>query len=86
MDVIWRWDVADEGYFDAPQNIYLPDWYSKEDVAADAAELYHAECDGWESDWPMKFRIYPPDSDEFTTITVDREYDPVFVARYGGQS
>lgn len=82
MNVTWRWDVNDDGYFNAPQDIEAPHWYTKEDVAEEAAEVYHRENDGWEDDWPVVFRIYPPDSDKFVLISVDREYDPVFSASY----
>lgn len=82
MNVIWRWDVEDEWYFSEPQTIEAPDWYSKEDVAESVAEKYHSENDGWEDDWPVKFRIYAPNSEEFTVINVDREYEPTFSAYY----
>ena len=80
MTKTWRWDMDDDGYFSSPQPIVVPDWYTKEDVAEDAAEKYHSENDGWEDDWPVTFRIYPPDSETFIRIKVDREYDPVFSA------
>jgi hypothetical protein len=82
MKSFWRWDLADEGYFDTPQTIEAPDWYSQEDVAEAAAEVYHGDNDGWEDKWPITFRIYPPDSDEFTLILVEREYEPTFMAQY----
>ena len=76
----WHWDVDDEGYFLEPNSIEVPDWYKKEDVAEDAAEKYHSENDGWEDNWPVTFRIYPPNSDKYILIKVDREYEPYFSA------
>lgn len=78
----WRWDVDDEGYFSAPQDIEVRDWYSDRDVAEEAADKYYRENDGWEDDWPVAFRIYKPDSDEYVVIRVYMDYDPVFSASY----
>lgn len=82
MTSTWRWDVEDEWYFSEPQTIDAPDWYSKEDVAESVAEKYHAENCGWEKEWPITFRIYPPDSEEFVLVEVEREYEPTFSAYY----
>lgn len=82
MTTFWRWDLGEEGYFNVPQMIQAPDWYSKEDVAEIAAEVYHAENDGWEDKWPVTFRIYSPDSEEYVLVKVEREYEPRFMASY----
>jgi hypothetical protein len=52
--------------------------------SADAARLYadycHSNRDGWESTWPLNFRVRLPDN---TTkdFEVEREMVPEFVAR-----
>lgn len=57
--------------------------------AADAARAYadyvHAQRDGWESTWPLAFRVR--NSDGLTAdFEVDREYVPEFTARPVKQS
>lgn len=52
--------------------------------AADAASMHadycHANRDGWESTWPLTFRVKGPD-DVITDFEVDRNMEPTFYAR-----
>jgi hypothetical protein len=51
------------------------------DVACDAAEHYHSECNGWESIWPLDITLY--ESEEGPAIArfeVERETVPQFFA------
>ncbi|MDM3563168.1 hypothetical protein O9361_05990 [Proteus vulgaris] len=43
------------------------------------AEYYHADCDGWEDQWPLLFMLWIDDQ-YLGTFEVEREYDPVFSA------
>lgn len=51
--------------------------------AADAAEFYaehaHDDRDGWDSSWPLVFRVRSPDG-TISDFEVDREYVPEFSA------
>lgn len=59
--------------FPSNQPTYNKDWQL---VATDLAEDYHANG-GWESRWPVQFRIYE-DAMEVARFEVEREYDPSF--------
>lgn len=52
--------------------------------AGDAAEAYadyvHSNCDGWDSTWPLVFRVRSPDG-TVEDFSVCRDYEPVFTAR-----
>ena len=52
--------------------------------AGDAAEAYadyvHSDRDGWDSSWPLNFRVRSPDG-MLEDFSVDREFEPVFTAR-----
>jgi hypothetical protein len=51
--------------------------------AVDAVELYaewcHNQRDGWDTTWPLKFRVRSPDG-SLTDFVVEREYEPTFTA------
>lgn len=49
-------------------------------LAEDAAEDFHNNHDGWESEWPLTFNIYDTDDNLLGTCTVDREHNPTFSA------
>lgn len=89
----WRFDLDDEGYFSEPVEIKRPESYWKADddywvaaAAEQAAEQYHSDHDGWESDWPVTFRIYPPDSNAFVLVEVEREAVPEFIGQIKRES
>lgn len=52
--------------------------------AGNAAEMYadfvHRNRDGWESNWPLRFRVRSPDG-SITDFEVEREFEPEFSAR-----
>jgi hypothetical protein len=90
---VWclSWDEAEEDGRDvvrhdhageAPNGVIAVAYLDVDSEAA--AELYaeyvHDNCDGYESTWPLKFRVRKPDG---TTedFEVEREYDPTFTAR-----
>lgn len=60
--------------------VYVP---SVSLTAAEAAETYadyaHGNRDGWESTWPLVFRVRCPDG-TVLDFDVDREYAPEFTA------
>lgn len=62
--------------FPRGQNLYWRDWSC---VVTDLADDYHSNHDGWESSWPLQFRIYE-DGVEVARFEVEREYDPRFTA------
>jgi hypothetical protein len=81
----WRWDLDDENYFGEPQPLDKAEkWWRPDDryhiawAAEEAAEVFHSEHDGWEAQWPVIFRIYPPGSDTFVRVEVEREAVPAF--------
>ncbi|MEX6205826.1 hypothetical protein AB6G04_03305 [Proteus mirabilis] len=43
------------------------------------AEYYHADCDGWEDQWPLLFMLWIDDQ-YLGTFEVERDFDPVFSA------
>ena len=49
-------------------------------VAAEAAEHYFDNCDGWDSTWPLDFHIVAGGED-LGVFEVELEFDPVFEAR-----
>lgn len=49
-------------------------------VAEDAAEDYHSHHDGWESQWPLVFRIFNKDELPLGKFEVEREAVPSFSA------
>lgn len=56
--------------------------YDEEDVeyiAECAAEDYHSNHDGWESEWPIEFEIFLDDK-SIGKFLVEREYSPSFSA------
>ena len=60
--------------FPKGQCVYFEDW---DLVARDLAEDYHNEHDGWESSWPLEFRIYK-DGECVWSGEVDREMEACF--------
>jgi hypothetical protein len=50
-------------------------------VAEDCAQNYHAQHDGWESQWPVDITLLREDGSEICTCEVDREEQPVFSAK-----
>jgi len=62
--------------------VYVPDTVLCD--ASDAAEAYadyvHSQRDGWESSWPLTFRVCCPDG-SVVDFEVDREHVPKFSAR-----
>jgi len=68
----------ENGRFDFPRNqlLYGRDW---DLVVTDLAEDYHSNHDGWESSWPLQFRIYEGDA-EIARFQVEREHEPTFCA------
>lgn len=49
-------------------------------IAEDAADDYHSNHDGWESHWPLTFRIWNDQGTLLGDYSVERDYDPVFHA------
>ncbi|MGO2106290.1 MAG: hypothetical protein ACTH3P_12830 [Proteus vulgaris] len=43
------------------------------------AEYYHADCDGWEDQWPLLFMLWIDDQ-YLGTFEAVRDFDPVFSA------
>jgi hypothetical protein len=49
-------------------------------MAEDCADDYHSNHDGWESRWPITFRIWMESGEVLGDYHVEREYEPVFRA------
>lgn len=49
-------------------------------LAEDAAENFHDLHDGWESEWPIVFRIFDANGNSIGDFEVEREHRPVFSA------
>jgi hypothetical protein len=49
-----------------------------EDVAVEAAEDFHTNHDGWESNWPITFEIVDAEDISLGNFQVDRESVPHF--------
>lgn len=47
------------------------------------AECYHADCDGWEDQWPLLFMLWIDDQ-YLGMFEVEREFDPIFSANKVG--
>jgi hypothetical protein len=58
----------------------LPDGWG-DTLAAEAAEDYHSNHDGWESSWPLEITVADIDGKVIGTFSVDRDVEPVFSAR-----
>ena len=56
------------------QCLYTEDWRL---VATDLADDYYSNHDGWESNWPVHFRIYK-DGECVWKGDVEREMEPAF--------
>lgn len=49
--------------------------------AQNAAEDFHSRHNGWESSWPLTFRLVKKDGTVIGDFEVDRDVQPVFLAR-----
>lgn len=49
-------------------------------MAEDCASDYHSRHDGWESRWPIRFRIWMESGEVLGDYHVEREHEPVFRA------
>ena len=69
-------DHDEFGRFSFPksQHLYHESWSL---VVTDLADDYHSYHDGWESTWPLEFRIYK-DGSELARFNVDCEHEPRF--------
>ena len=61
--------------FESDHDTEFMDW-----VVEDCANDYHSEHDGWESSWPITFRIWTESGEVLGDYLVERDYDPVFRA------
>jgi len=80
---VYEYSAGNHPYYHAPdcrfdfpkhQCIYRGEWRL---VANDLADDYHSNHDGWESKWPIEFRIYKNDECVWRG-EVDREMEPAF--------
>lgn len=62
--------------FPKGQHLYGEDWSC---VVTDLANDYHSNHDGWESSWPLEFRIYKTGV-EVARFNVERAHEPQFYA------
>jgi hypothetical protein len=53
-------------------------------IVEDAAEYEYHNCDGWERDWPMTFKIWGMDDRELGVFEVGMDMSPTFVADLAG--
>lgn len=63
-------------FFPAKQSVYHRQWSL---VATDLAEDFFHNHDGWESHWPLEFRLYEDDI-EVARFSIDQDAEPVFYA------
>lgn len=47
-------------------------------IADDAAEYDFYNCDGWENNWPVVFRIWSENGEEIGVFEIEMETEPVF--------
>jgi hypothetical protein len=76
------YDIVSDGYKQVGHRcVYVPNYLLRD--AADAAEAYasyaHSHRDGYESSWPLKFRVQCQDG-SIQDFEVDREVVPEFNA------
>ena len=74
----------DISFDDSQYNIDCELYWDEEDAefAAQAcAEDYHSNHDGWESNWPLTFRLWDKTGKHLGDFGVDRDVEPVFFAR-----
>ena len=60
------------------ESSHLPefaDW-----VAEDCAEDFHSNHDGWESKWPLDFKVWYDFGEVLGVFQIEREYEPLFSA------
>jgi hypothetical protein len=50
------------------------------DLADEAAEDYHYNHGGFESVWPIEFRLYDENGGELGTYLVERDVTPYFIS------
>jgi hypothetical protein len=62
--------------FPKGSHLYGEDWSC---VVTDLADDYHSNHDGWESAWPLEFRIYKHGVEK-ARFSIEREYSPEFYA------
>ena len=68
--------ALDDTYeFESDHDTEFMDW-----VVEDCANDYHSNHDGWESSWPITFRIWTESGEVLGDYLVERAYDPVFYA------
>ena len=72
------YDGSPEDSYTVPKCVWGKDHL--EYVAEEAAEDYHRNHDGWESEWPLVFVILDDDLTELGRFSVSREAVPQFHA------
>jgi hypothetical protein len=53
----------------------------EECLAKECAEDFWDHHDGWESNWPMTFKLFDANKNELGTYIVDMEAEPTFSAK-----
>jgi len=75
------YDAAVESKRTDRETIWVPAWNleSAKEAAEEYAAYVHSQRDGWESNWPLEFRVRLPDG---TTedYEVERDMEPIFRA------
>ena len=73
-------DSDGEGFEDA--TLFRSTWDKDclDYVAEDAAEYDYKNCDGWEREWPITFKIWSLDGVELGVFEVEMDMTPTFVA------
>jgi len=73
------WEVEDE--YEQVSDWEMTDRNCAYHLANEAAEHYHSNCDGWESDWPLTFHIYSVEEKKHIgSFHIEREAEPSFYA------
>lgn len=71
-----KYDYTTDGHYDTES------YHDCEMIIEQIAEVYHNDYDGWESRWPIEFKLYDSDDKNLGTFRVERESQPVFSATY----
>ena len=61
--------------FESDHDTEFMDW-----VVEDCANDFHNNHDGWESRWPITFRIWTESNEVLGDYLVERDHEPVFRA------
>ena len=78
MKTVYKYEVNQGGLHEFVSGL---DEEDSEYLAQNAAEDYHSNHDGWEASWPLEITLFREDETTIGVFDVDRDVEPVFIAR-----